>query len=366
MISLSYLIVFLYWINAIIYFIGIFKLLINRTAKKKEENEKPVISIIIPARNEEQNLGSCLKAMSHQNYRAGKWEVWVIEDRSSDRTAQIAGEYAHAYGHFNLLQVKNLIDGNSAKKNALNLGIQNATGEIIITTDADCIMSNEWLSAMASEFDDQTGMVIGIPVYTFKMKLLEIYQALDYASISVVASAMAANKMALTCSAANLAYRKKVFDEVGGYNAVQHFVSGDDDLLMQKIALTKKWKIKATANKKSFTYTKPVSTWKEVLNQRARWGSKGAFYPLKWVRFYLAFLFLLQLTMIAGWFIFPLDVMALVFLNKFSVDLLMTIMLALVIGNKALFFGLIPVSIFQPLMLVVAAVKGFMGKFNWK
>ena len=366
MISMSYLIVLLYWFNALLYFIGIFKLLINRTAQKNEESEKPVISIIIPARNEEQNLGSCLKAMSHQNYPSGKWEVWIIDDRSSDRTAHIAGEYAQTYDHFNLLQVKNLSDGQSAKKNALNLGIQHSTGDIIITTDADCIMSNEWLSAMAGEFDKQTGMVIGIPVYTFKMKLLEIYQALDYASISVVAAAMAANKMPLTCSAANLAYRKEVFYEVGGYNAVEHFVSGDDDLLMQKIALTKKWKIKATANKKSFTYTKPVSTWKDVLNQRARWGSKGAFYPLKWVRFYLVFLFLLQLTMIGGWLIFPSDVMALVFLNKFSVDLLMTIMLVVVIGNKALFFGLIPVSVFQPFMVVVAAVKGFLGKFHWK
>ena len=227
-------------------------------------------------------------------------------------------------------------------------------------------MSKNWLKSLVSEFDDATGMVIGIPVYRFRNNLLESYQALDYASLSLIAVSLVKNKTPIMCSAANMAYRKQAFSDVDGYNAVDHFVSGDDDLLLQKIVRHGKWKIRATVNPESFTYTKPVESWKKLLNQRSRWGSKGAFYPLKWVRIYLSFIFLIQLMFLLGWLFFAAEHMLNIWAIKLFVDMIMIFFIINVLSNVRLLLGFPLLYLTQPFLIIIAAVKGFFGMYSWK
>ncbi len=356
--------VFLYAGNALFYAIGIIRLILDR-GNQKPLTEFPSVSIVVPARNEEDNLSSCLKALAEQNY-SGKWDVWVVNDRSTDRTSQIAGDFAGKYNNFNLIEISENSIGVAPKKNAVIRGINSSSGEIILTTDADCVMRPGWIESMVRKFTPQTGMVMGIPVYRYKMRLLELFQALDYASISITAAGLAALGKPITCSAANLAYRRKTFEEVNGFETIAHFVSGDDDLLLQKIAKNGKWEISATAERESFVYTTPVDSWKKVLEQRARWGSKGTRYPLVWTRFYLAGLFLLMLFFILGWVILPGSAMVAVWAGKMAVDFIFSLLLVTVIGKWKIAAGFFPLSLGQPLLIVTAAVKGYFGKYKWK
>jgi len=355
-----------YFLNAIYYFIGIFRLIAAKKHYKDITTDLPFLSIIIPARNEEKNLEACLSAIEKQDYRSDKWELWIINDQSTDETSRIAEEYAHKNNNFNVIHVAPGVEAVSRKKHAVQLGVGKSRGDIIVTTDADCVMGETWLKSLVSNFDADTGLVVGIPVYQFRQNSLELYQALDYASLSLISTSLVANKTPVMCSAANMAFRRETFVEVNGYEGIDHFVSGDDDLLLQKIHIQGKWKIKATISPSSFTFTKPVNSWRKVLDQRSRWGSKGAFYPLKWVRFYLAALFLTHLVFIIGWLFAPNSVFVGIWLMKFAIDLFMASLIIKILDDYRLFFGFFFVFIGQPFMTVFAAIRGFSGKYSWK
>lgn len=355
-----------YLLNAVYYFIGIFRLKRSSFQENGMDSSFPFVSVIIPARNEENNLPDTLNALENQSYPTDKWELVLIDDGSTDNTLKIAEEAASRNSNFHVLSKANVHGQNGHKKHAVQIGVKEAKGEIIVTTDADCIMSESWLINMIKEFDEATGMVVGIPVYQFKNNLLESYQALDYASLSLIAAALVENKTPIMCSAANMSYRKQTFEDVKGYESIEHFISGDDDLLLQKIVLNKKWKIKATINPETFTYTKPVDSWGKLINQRSRWGSKGAYYPLKWVRFYLTVIFLMQFVFAFGWLFGGKYQMLHIWSIKFFIDLVMTILIANVLSNSRLFISFPLLYISQPYMIFIAAIKGFFGKFSWK
>lgn len=359
-----YIAAILYALNAIYYFIGVYRLI--KKPEMKKTKEKAFISLIIPARNEENNIRECLSAVEAQDLPLGEWEVWIVDDQSTDETGKIADEYAKKNSNFQVIHTAAGLEPDNYKKQAVLKGIEKSAGDIIVTTDADCVMAGGWLRSLREQFDSDTGMVVGIPVFKFKNNPLELYQALDYASLSTISVSLIANRTPLMCSAANMAYRKETFRQVNGFDAIDHFISGDDDLLLQKVVQQKKWKIKAVILPSSFTFTKPVENWKKVLEQRARWGSKGAFYPLKWTRVYLAIIFAIQLLLAGGFFVFSSKSMLTAWAVKLIIDLLMTIIIMHILGNSRLIFGFLFVSIGQPFVTVISAVRGFLGKFSWK
>ena len=117
------------------------------------------VSIIIAARNEEQNIGSCLQALADQSYPADRFEIIVVDDRSIDDTQRIVQSYCRQFANIRLIQVTELTQGISPKKNALQKGIESASGQIILTTDADCIPEPGWVTAMVSYFEPDVGLV---------------------------------------------------------------------------------------------------------------------------------------------------------------------------------------------------------------
>lgn len=359
-----YLAAILYALNAIYYFVGIHRLI--KKPEMQKTKEKAFISLIIPARNEENNIRECLSAVELQDLPLDEWEVWIVDDQSTDETGKIADEYAKNNSNFQVIHTAAGFEPGNYKKQAVLKGIEKSAGDIIVTTDADCVMAAGWLRYIREQFDSNTGMVVGIPVYRFKNTPLELYQALDYASLSTISVSLVANGTPLMCSAANMAYRKETFKQVNGFDAIDHFISGDDDLLLQKVVQQKKWEIRAVISPSSFTYTKPVESWKKVLEQRARWGSKGAFYPLRWTRVYLAIIFAIQLFLAGGFLVFSSKSMLIAWAVKLTIDLVMTVIIIRILGNSRLIFGFLFVSIGQPFVIVISAVRGFLGKFSWK
>jgi cellulose synthase/poly-beta-1,6-N-acetylglucosamine synthase-like glycosyltransferase len=350
----------LYFANALYYWRGLERL--RRLPTPQKDEQITPISVLVPARNEAENITACLDSLAAQDYPA--FEVIVIDDGSDDDTAKISAAFAARHANFHLLRIDRVAAGN--KKVALMAGIAKAKGDIIATTDADCTMGSVWLSEINNAFTPQTGMLVGIPVYRYRPTANQVYQALDYAALAFTAAALVANNTPVMCSAANLAYRRETFFAAGGYDGLTHFASGDDDLLLQRVYLLRKWEIKATIDKRAFTYTKPVDGWRTMLRQRSRWGSKGAFYPLRWVRAYLSGLFLLQVFFILGFLFISWPLMLLVWLAKMIVDWSFAFYLGARLEDKYLPWAAPMVILLQPLVNVIAAVRGFLGMFKWK
>ena len=166
-----------------------------------------------------------------------------------------------------------------AKKNALNQGIQLSSGELILTTDADCRVKSTWIETMTSYFTENVGMVVGFSQLGNPKKqysTFEQLQAVDFLSLMGAAQGSLNLGCPLAASGQNLAYRRAAFDEVNGYQRIKNRISGDDVLLLQLVHKLTKWKIRFAPSAKAFNWTQPEKTIKSFLNQRKRWASNGS------------------------------------------------------------------------------------------
>src|SRR6187401_3516043 len=190
------------------------------------------ISVIIPARNEEKNIGKLLSSLEKQSYPPHLFEVIVVDDHSTDNTVSVVNSYSFA--KLMRLEFDNI---NSYKKKAIETGIAAASGDLIVTTDADCIVPVKWLKTIAS-FKEKTNTVfIASPVVLEnESNLLQTFQALDFLVLQGITAASVQKKFHNMCNGANLAYERKAFFDVNGFSGIDNIASGDDMLLMQKIA----------------------------------------------------------------------------------------------------------------------------------
>ena len=259
-------------------------LLVFQTGLQKQEvhrsQDQPGISIVIAARNEEKNLPDLLEDLAKQTYPADRTEMIIADDHSEDRTAEIVRRFARQDPRFHLISVESTIPGFTAKKNALTQALRRARGEIILSTDADCRVLPGWAETMISYFNENTGMVVGFSQLcapdthcTHFQKL----QAVDFLMLMAAARGSANLGWAWAASGQNLAYRKSVYHEVGGFSEIGHRISGDDVLLLQLIRKKTRWKVRFASSQNAYTHTQAESTLSALINQRKRWASNGSY-----------------------------------------------------------------------------------------
>lgn len=355
-----------YLLNACYYFLGIWRLKQQSREPSTVPGEWPYVSIIVPVRNEQATITHTLDCILSQGYPGDRYEIIVVDDRSTDLTSHILRQYRDQHDRIKSVRIDQVPDGISGKKNAVTTGIAYARGEMIVTTDGDVEMGTQWLERMVGSFDQETGLVSGLTIYKPDRSLLHVYQSLDSASLSVISAAMIANGTPLTCQGSNLAYRKRAYEEVDGFTGIDHVTSGDDDLLMQKIDAQTNWKIQAITDPESFVYTRPADTLTEVINQRSRWASKGTVYPRKWTRLYLPLIYLSLLGFIAGIALLPLSLFGTIWLIKLAADATMTRLVISLVKEPTLRNGFLPVTVGQPFLVVIAGLRGVLGHFTWK
>ncbi len=238
------------------------------------------VSILIPARNEAANIGPCLKSILNQQFPAHLMEVIVLDDFSDDATPEIVqGIEDKRVRYLRLADFAKEKDLWAHKKKGIEIGIQHAQGELIITTDADCWLPPNWLVLLVSYYQSQRPVFIAAPVnFTNEKNALERFQSLDFTGMMLLTGAGIQGQFMHMCNGANLAYTKKVFDEVGGFSGINHLASGDDMLLLQKIAQHYPDRIGFLKNREATALTTAQPTWKAFFNQRVRWASKSAAY----------------------------------------------------------------------------------------
>lgn len=325
------------------------------------------VTVIIPARNEEANIGPLLQALEQQTYPRSLTEVIVIDDHSTDNTAAEIRKFPRV----KLIQLQ--ADGiNSYKKKAIETGIAVATGEWILTTDADCLPLPRWLENMIAIKEEKNAAFIAAPV---RMEndgtLLQRFQSLDFLVLQGITGAAVNGQQISMCNGANLGYAKSAFQQVGGFTGIDKLASGDDMLLMHKIRKAFPGKIFYLKSQDAIVSTEPMKTWRAFFNQRIRWASKSGSYTDGRLKAILLLVYLLNCC-------FPILAVAAFFNPQYWIWLgLLWVAKTIIewpfVSVIASFFRQRPLLnyffLFQPLHIAYTIIAGFLGmfgKYEWK
>ena len=331
------------------------------------------ITVVVPARNEESNITTCLDSIASQTYPRNLFEVLVVDDHSTDQTAGLVK--AHLAGNIKLIHLSDHVAEaslNSYKKKAIELAIGQSAGELIVTTDADCLFPAGWLQTIAGYYETHSSEFMVMPVsFTCKNNFIEIFQALDFMSLQGITGAAVNKKMLSMCNGANLAYTKKAFREVEGFKGIDNIASGDDMLLMHKIFTHYPDGIRFIKSRELIVTTQPMHTIKDFFNQRIRWASKAVKYDDKRIFTVLLLVYLLNcwclLMGIAAFFNSQLLYWSLGLLaGKMVMELFFLYPVALFFQKGSLLWWF-PLA--QPFHIIYTIIAGWLGKFGtyqWK
>lgn len=258
---------------------------------------KPFVSVIVAARDEEKNIGHLLDCLVQQNYDS--YEVIIVNDRSADQSASIIERYLAEYPDVRVINVESVPAGIPAKKNALSLGIDASKGEILCFTDADCFPPPGWVSSLVSAFDEETGLVAGYSPYSAPPSERQdpstapglLFRFIEYEEFkgAIWSAGAIGMKKGWLCTGRSLAYRRRVYDEVGGFEKIKHSISGDDDLFLQLVRRQTSWKIRYVTDQASFVPTVAPSNFDEFVQQRVRHFSAGKYFPPMMKIFFFTF-----------------------------------------------------------------------------
>lgn len=335
-------------------------------------NPQPSVSILVSARNEEEHLQRTLDSLMGQLYK-GRWDIWIADDRSTDRTPEILAAYAEKFpDRIHVLTIRELPAGESAKKNAIAQLVNASKGEILLLTDADCIVPPTWIRSMIREFEPGIDFVAGhsyieLPKNANWLLNMQAVETLAYRIAGTGALAMG---MPITSTGNNLAYRRSFFESVHGFEGVSKIQSGDDDLLLQKLVREAPWKAHYSVDPESFVTTEGKATLPELWEQRKRWASKTTYYAPKTVALLvMIFLFfcMISLGYVLSFFSLTIFLATLFgFLLKLVGDIFVEIRGLRIFRQERLLKWFLPVEIIHAPFTVFAVLFGVAGHFKWK
>jgi cellulose synthase/poly-beta-1,6-N-acetylglucosamine synthase-like glycosyltransferase len=331
-------------------------------------------SIIIPARNEAENIANCLQSIVNQNYPTHLFEIIVVDDHSTDSTSLLVAQFQALYPNILLIKLEDELQGkklNAYKKKAIDIAIQQSRGNWIITTDADCIAQPNWLKLYDEYIHKSKSLFVAAPVMFTKTKsTVSQFQYIDFMALQAATAATVSVGLHSMCNGANLAYNKAAFYNVAGFKGIDNIASGDDMLLMNKIKKAYPKQIGYLFSKDAIITTSPMPNWTSFLNQRIRWASKADKYEDKSLLPVLLGVYLLNLSLFlmffAAFFVWKLVAVWIVLM------ILKTIVEWFYIKSAAVFFGklnFLQFAFLQPLHITYMVVAGWLGKFGnykWK
>lgn len=334
------------------------------------------ISVIIAARNEAHNIPGLVSSLKNLQYPPDLFEVIVIDDNSSDQTLSLLEE---ARQDFPNLVVRQLLLNEEAgdempayKKRAIEAGIAEARGSLMVTTDADCRFNPLWLQRIAGFHQQSGAFCFAAPVVIEPgLSLLSLFQALDFMVLQGITAAAVHQKLHMMCNGANFIYTRKVFYEVNGFKGIDNIPSGDDMFLMHKIFDKYPEQVLYCKDPDAIVTTAPAGNWKEFFQQRIRWASKSVHYKDKKIIRILATVYLYNLLFLVLGIIviiFPqwLFLLVLFLLAKILIEFPFVNQIAGFFGQRKLLWFCI---FFQPLHILYTILSGWLGSFGsykWK
>jgi cellulose synthase/poly-beta-1,6-N-acetylglucosamine synthase-like glycosyltransferase len=263
-----------YFIQSVLFVIGAAK-----KFPKINEDELPSATVIVAARNEEENILSCLESLENLKYPESKLEIILVDDKSTDSTGKIIDDFITGKSNFKKIVTKKEIGMLKGKTNALANAIDIAEGEIILTTDADCRVHPLWAKTVVSYYQKDIGAVNGFTTQ-YAADGFSGMQAIDFIYLLTVASGTINLKKPISCIGNNMSYRKKAYQEVGGYENLPFSVTEDFNLLFSIYKLGK-YKIILPLDPDTLITSKPCSNFKNLYRQKKRWSVGGLGVPFR-------------------------------------------------------------------------------------
>ncbi|MFD2552799.1 glycosyltransferase family 2 protein [Sphingobacterium tabacisoli] len=329
------------------------------------------VSVLIAARNEEDNIARTIDCILNQDFPKENLELIIVDDHSTDSTAAIVRSYADR--GVRLLQLSIGDKLNSYKKYAITKAIEMSTGDIIITTDADCRMGKDWLRTVVQYFETNDSYLVSSPVlYSEEKTHFEELQTLEFMYLIGLGAAGIGNHSPTTCNGANLAYRKSVFFEMDGFNGIDNLASGDDELFLHKVAEKYADKIGFCKSKEAIVYTDAKPDLKSFISQRKRWASKSTKYKNKKVVALGVSIWLFNLALLVSLFAFLFRmpefnwILLTAFALKIVVEFLFMEPITAFMGRKELLKYVPILSIVHSFYIVYIGIAGNTGKYDWK
>jgi len=332
------------------------------------------VSIIVPARNEEQNIVDCLQSIIQQPYPQHLLEIIVVDDHSSDQTAQLVKNlncpFVRLIRLSEVLENKEII---SFKKKAIETGISHARGELILTTDADCVVAPGWLRAMVSFYEKTQAKFIAAPVnFHQEESKWERFQSLDFTGMMLITAASIHQNFMHLSNGANLAYPKAVFEAVKGFEGIDHLASGDDLLLMEKIAAKYPGELAFLKSRAAIVFSKAEPSLNHFFRQRLRWAGKSPAYRDKKIIMALGLVFLLCWAILLSFLLIPfwpqmVFVFLLLFFSKSIADYILLSRASAFFQRKDLMKNFWSAQLLHVLYIaIVGLAANFKKTYKWK
>lgn len=275
----------------------------NNDQSASSQLPRTTFSIVIPARDEEKNLESCLHGVLKQTYPKDHFEVIVVDDFSEDETVEHAREFKEPFDKkgVSLKIVKKNQESMPGKKGALAKGVDNADFDWVVTTDADTLRGRQWLQAFNDQIINHDPVMISGPVKILQQgNLFQRWQSLEFAGLNALGGVAMNKGRPNMCNGANLAYRKSAYYACKGLEGYENVASGDDEFLMHKIHAHYSSGVRFLKDRRGLVFTYPKESLVDFLSQRIRWASKGQFYENKASAIPALFVGLVNLLLILG------------------------------------------------------------------
>jgi cellulose synthase/poly-beta-1,6-N-acetylglucosamine synthase-like glycosyltransferase len=339
-------------------------------------------SIIIPFRNEAENLPLLLKSLEDLQYPTEKFEILLVNDASEDNSVRICQEFKKQHSQLSIKILENNHQSNSPKKDAISTAIGEAEFEYILTTDADCLVPNLWLQTFNDFIQKSQPNLVAAPISLTptsppltppkrgRIRPSRAFEELDILSLQAAGAGAFGIGQAFMCNGANLCYNKKAFLKVDGFSGNNGIASGDDVFLLQKFQ-NKKYKMAFLKSREAIVQTRPQENLSALISQRIRWAAKAPAYKSLFSKFAGAIVFLMNAGLVLGAVLSLLEIwpyypVLIIFLLKFNVDFALLYLSAKFFKREEVLRSYFWSSLAYPFFSTYVALKSLVSGYKWK
>ena len=323
------------------------------------------VSILLPARNEAQQIEQTLRSLLDQHYE--DYEIVLIDDHSTDETMAIVQTFTS--DHLHILSLPAALSG---KKAALTYGLSYCSGDYILTTDADTWRSADWLTAYVEAWQTGASLVLAPVRMTGPSTVLCAFQQLDVAGTMLLTGAGVSWKHPLLANGANMGYPKVVFENLGGYTGNEEQASGDDVFLLQKALAARISNIRFLPQSAAWVTTPAVTSWRALFWQRLRWASKTSAYRDGWLILFQGGVYLLAWSLVLAllsvfWWPTYWPIVLLIWLGKLMIDAWFLAYACRFFQQQSALRWLLPVAVLHTLYIIVIGTLALLPmRGRWK
>lgn len=335
------------------------------------------VTVVVPARNEAGRIGRCVEAIRRQDYPPDLLEILVIDDHSRDATAE---EARRAGGPMvRVLDLRALLQEQPAlrpfrayKKWAIERAVEQASGSLIVTTDADARPGENWLRRMVAAHEREGWQMVAGPVAFYPLpSFLGRFQELDFLSLVGIAAASIRLGFYNLCNGANLAYTKAAFEAVDGFRGIDDQPSGDDLMLMHKIGRRFPGQVGFLKDQQAIVRTFPERHFADFWQQRMRWAAKSTRYEDVRITIILAAVWLFNLAIPVFWLLGVVDAAwfrlgLLMFLIKIAADTIFQAPVVRFFNRTQLLWSFLPLQVAHVVYVIVLGPMSTFGGYRWK